>query len=540
MIAALCGFSAALAGFSPDALAAIRALVERPPAVEGAPVLVPVRVEGDEPPVVSLRAELERGETVPCEGRLLWPVRPDAGDGRARWAIASNELRFVAERPAGATDAFLAIELPADSLRARAIALPTGSVAPLWIDPAPIDLFGRLAPRMGATVARGAPDPLLSRPDPDAPFERFRFAIGCALRGWDEPPALDPSKPDAIVARATTALWLAALARVERASTGTAAELAESLIATCRDDSTPAPIAAWIADPTELATVLSLAIDPEREDAGIAERVASWLGVRSPLILWVEDETRDEVVLKIANPTSAEEVVRLSWLNTLWLDENEAPLAALVPPVEIARVRLARPTRPTGDDARPAASDERDELRIEHRGQARAIPLSPIALPVGTFGQSITTFRRPLNLVTAATGIALDAPESLRTTASLRPRLEGWEIFVEARCAGAPTALDSLRIVGAGGTAITVRGDGSVEDPSGVLAGASVEWKVYPDRFRLGLQVPTKWISRVDGSALVELGFRRTGRGGAADAPFASVPWRDAPRPVAFDLLARD
>ncbi|MFN5495214.1 MAG: hypothetical protein ACK5C3_01385, partial [bacterium] len=50
---------------------------------------------------VQLRATASGGATIACEGRLLWPVRPDSAraDG-ARWATASNELRLVAERPA--------------------------------------------------------------------------------------------------------------------------------------------------------------------------------------------------------------------------------------------------------------------------------------------------------------------------------------------------------------------------------------------------------------------------------------------------------
>jgi hypothetical protein len=272
--------------------------------------------------------------------------------------------------------------------------------------------------------------------------------------------------------------------------------------------------------------------------------------VRSPLVLWIEDETRDEVVLAIANPTTSEEVVRISWIESVWLDAGDPPLAALVPPAESLRVRIPRPARagaegdagasPSGEGVPdPARRSESPALRIEHRGQARIVAVSPEVLPVGNAGPSLAAFRQPLTLVSAVSGAAMPAVDSLRTFVSLRPRLEGWEVFAEVRCPDGPTAADALAIVGHDGTVVRVRGDGAVDDPGGVLAGALVEWKAYKDRFRLGFPLPPAWIDRVSGRADVALGFRRSGAQGSVDAPFASVPWRESPRTVSFDLLAR-
>lgn len=544
---ALAAVLVALGAVHAPALAAIRVLVERPHAVEGAPFLVPVRIDGAERGTVPLRATVPGGATVACEGRLLWPVRPDADaiDG-ARWAAASNELRLVADRPANASDAYLAIELPAEARGATTISLPDGRIAPRWLAPAPDDLLPRLATRVSAIVPAGTPDARLTLPDPDAPFERFRFTLGCALRGWPAPAPLDPASPDGIAARATTAMWLAALTRVAQASEGTAAEFAEALVATCGEEGAPTPIAAWIADPVELATLLSLAVDASKEGDTLVESIVSWFRVRSPLILWIEEESGDSVVLAIANPTTSEEVVRISWLDSVWLDASDAPLAALVPPAEAVRVRIPRPVRPTpdaapvrSDDGQPSPRGDTPSLRIEHRGQAQIVTVSPGTLPAGAAGPVLVAFRSPLTLVTASSGAVVPAPDSLRTFVSLRPRLEGWEFFAEVRCPSGPAAADAITFVGADGTAVTVRGDGSVDDPAGVLAGAAVEWKAYKDRFRLGFQLPPAWIDRVDGRAVAAIGVRRSGAQGSADAPFASVPWRRTPRTVAVDLLAR-
>lgn len=540
---------AAICTLDSRAFAAIRVLVERPSAVDGAPLLVPVRVEGAERGTVPLRATVPGGATIACEGRLFWPVRPDESPlDAARWASASNELRLVTERPANQADAYLAIELPPEARGATEIALPNGRISPRWLATPPDDLLVRLAARVSAIVPPGTPDARLTLPDPNAPFERFRFVLGSALRGWEAPPALDPASPDGVAARATTAIWLAALGRLAAFSEGTAAEFAEALVATCREEGAPAPIAAWIADPTELAALLSLAIDPSKEGAVLVDSIVSWFRVRSPLILWIEEETRDSVVLAIANPSTSEEVVRISWLESVWLDADDPPLAALVPPAESLRIRIPRPARADADPsaAPPAESEaglarrnESPALRIEHRGQARIVAVSPEVLPVGNAGPSLASFRRPLTLVSAASGATTPAPDPLRTFVSLRPRLDGWEVFAEVRCAAAPTADDALAIVGKDGTMVRVRGDGSVEDPNGVLAGAAVEWKAYKDRFRLGFPLPPAWIDRVAGRADVALGFRRSGAQGSVDAPFASVPWREIPRAVSFDLLAR-
>ena len=518
----------------------IRALVERPIAVEGAPLLVPVRVDATVPEAIVLRATTAGGAAVPCEGRLLWPVRPEPTptDGR-RWAAASNELRLVSARPSGAVDAYLAVELPTDAQGATAIALPNGRIVPRWVAAAPADLLDRLRLRASAIAPAGAPDALLSRPDPDAPFERFRYAIGGALRGWDPPPAIDERSPDGIAARATTALWLAALGRVAATSEGAAAEFAEALVATCGDERSPAPIAAWIADPGELAALLSLSLDPSKDGMVLVESVVSWFRVRSPLILWVDDESTDSLTLAIANPTSSEEVVRIAWLDNVWLDRDDPPLAALVPPAESVRVRIPRPARPLVDGIPVRDDDARLAFRIEHRGQARTVNIDPEVIPAGAAGPAIVAFRRPLTIVTAASGADIPAPDSLRTFASLRPRLDGWEVFAELRCPDGPTAADELLIAGADGSTVTIRGDGSVDDPGGVLAGAAFEWKAYNDRFRLGFRLPPAWIDRVSASAIGSIGFRRSGAQGVVEAPRTGVPWRPAPRTVPFDLLAR-
>jgi hypothetical protein len=526
--------------------ASLEVLLERPVAVRGAPILVPVRITGAAPAVVSVRAVADDGSTRSFEAQILWPRRPGAGEvSPLRWARASNDLRLSRERPEGAADAYLALDPPAAPQRVARFELGSTRILPRWLEPADADnaadrdasLLARLARRASAVTPVGAPDALLSLPDPAAPFERFRWEIGCALRGWAPPPAFEAGSPDDLAARATTALWLAALSRLAEASEGVAVECAEMLVATCYDDTAPAPIAAWIADPSALSSLLALAIDPSRTGDTLAEAMVSWLRVRSPIQLWVEDETRDEVVLAFANPTSSEEVVRLSWLESVWLDVDDPPLAALAMPGEVTRVRVPRPRRAEIDGARIPQDDGRATLRIEHRGEVRTLVVTPPVVRAGLAGVVLARLVAPLDLVAVSVGTNEAAPPELAAAASLRPRLESWEVFAEVRTARAPGADDAIAFTGVGGTTVVVRGDGSVDDPAGLVAEGTLAFRAYADRFRVGFVLPSAWIERIDGDAVVALGLRRSGAAGVGDAPFASVPWRTHPRLLGIDLL---
>jgi hypothetical protein len=82
----------------------------------------------------------------------------------------------------------------------------------------------------------------------------------------------------------------------------------------------------------------------------------------------------------------------------------------------------------------------------------------------------------------------------MRTVASLRPRLEGWEVFAEVHCSGGPTQHHALVVAGANGTHVVVRGDGSVEDADALIASlgpdAAVEFRAFSDRFRVSFALP--------------------------------------------------
>ena len=256
----------------------------------------------------------------------------------------------------------------------------------------------------------------------------------------------------------------------------------------------------------------------------------------------IDDESRGEVVLAMANPTSVEEIVRIQWLAG-----DEPPLAALVPPTEVVRVRFPRP-RCAEIDGVPIPVAGLDMLRVENRGQVRRITTSPEVIGASVGGNSFVAFTPPLDLVTVATGARSAATPIPRTLAALRPRLEGWEIFVEARGFAQSSTLpdprairDAIEIVGPAGASITVRSDGSVDDPTDALEGlGGVRFRTFSDRYRIGFTVPPAWIDRSGGRTIVTLGFRRRLDGVFFDAPLAVVPWREVPRTIDIDILSRE
>ena len=538
----------------------VRPLASRPHAVRGEPLLVPITVEGSVRESISVRLESANEPTSmrgtpsantprgsanqTVSARILWPNRAvnqrspaasvDDQSTRARWATACNDLRLSSARQSGARDAYLAIDVPIDARDGLRIIIDGATVSPVLHDAASVTLLTDLAVRASALVPSGALDPLLSLPDPLAPFERFRFEIGGALRGWNKPNAFVRASPDDIAARATSALWRAALARIAASSVGTATELAELLVAQCQDEFASAPIAAWIADPRELGALLALIFDPSRSNEQMVEGIVSWMRVRAPLLVWIDNDDSESITLALGNPSADEQVVRLQWLA-----QSDAPLAAVVAPSEVVRVRVPRPIMPSIDGVAIVRS-ETDVLRLEHRGQVRSISVPPTSIASSASGVAWSGFRRPLDLVSVATGTELDPDPALRTYAALRPRLDGWEIFVEARTATQANAADRVIIVSALGDSISIAADGTLEDVGNVLVGAGgFEFRSYADRFRASFVLPAAWIERTGAQGIVGLGFRRVSEAGEADAPYASVPWRASARVARVDILSR-
>jgi hypothetical protein len=533
--------------------------------VPGEPLLIEVRVAATAGATVELIDPADP-RPKPLDARILWPILPaPAGDSLLRWSAAANPMRFVESRPRGPdgvpqSSAFLAVTLPLD-LGVRTEPEPRGSSLrraeprPLQLrvdgatvglrlqPPSPPDLPARLAARASMLVPQGERTDLLSLPDPAAPFERFRTTLGVAMRGWSEPEPFAEGSADALAARAHTALWMAALGRAMEAGPGPTVELAELLVATCSDDTAPAPIAAWIAGAEELRTALRLLLEPEFRGERLAASINEFVRVRQPVLWWIEDSDERSVAFAFANPTTRPQLVRFHWV--IGSEEDMLPLALEVPATEVRRTRVKRPTleRRWFMSGEPEAIER---LRIACGSMDRSVLVPPARVPVGAAGVSISDFFAPLSLPTVSPGARTTPAIATSTTVSLRERLPGWELFIETRqLADEPSrgsdpreAPHSVHACGrAGSVRIDANGAATVEGCD--LPPEALAFAAYPDRTRAAFPLPPEWIVRDDAAVVVEAGFRRTLPGGFVDAPFPCVPWRTRPRTAAFDLTPR-
>lgn len=521
------------------ATAQVAAVSREATAVRGAPVLIEVRVGADAtlPP---LEIVSPSGARAPAEARVIWPFVPPIGRGAlVRWACASNPLRMADERPAGADSAYLAVELPAGLEDRAQIAFGASAVTLSLVDAAPADLLAQLATRASMVAPQGERDAMLSLPDPDAPFERFRFELGAALRAWPEPSPFPEASGNAIAARAHSALWRAALARILESGAGPAVELAELLVASCGDATAPAQIAAWIAHPEELRTVQRLALDREFSGARLASGINEFLRVRSPVLWWVEDSDRESVTVAFANPSTRAQVVRYQWV--AGSDIDVLPLVLDVPAAEVRRARI---TRPAPSEQRLVKSDAPaavEQLRVQCGNFAANVTAPPASLSVTPRGIEVAECFAPLNLLSVSVGARTKSLAVRGTTLAVRERLAGWEIFIELLDIDGTGggSSDSLSAYGGTGGSVRIDASGAVSTQACDLAVDTVEFRASAGRARASFFVPPEWIRREETGTGVDLGFRRTFAAGFADAPFACVPWRKSPRTAAIDLSAR-
>lgn len=521
------------------AVAAVPAWAQVVPAVResigvrGMPLLVEVKVGASAvlPEVAWQGADAAKPARTPASAILLWPYYPQPeGPSLLRWAAPSNPARVTRVRPDGAHSAYLAIEVPADAPESLRLSVGGATVAVAVYESAPKDFTAQLAARASMVAPQGQRDPLLSIPDPRAPFERFRFGLGIAMRGWPAPEPFDTGSADEVAARANEALWMAALARAYRGSPGPVTELAELLVATCSDDTAPAPIAAWIASPEELSSILRLAFEREFTPERLASGINELMRVRSPVLWWIEDSDRQGVTIAFANPTTRAQVVRYQWL--AGSETDVVPLVLDVPAAEVRRARAVRPERVRGAFA-AQEPDALDRLRVTCGGIGVNIVVPPAVLPTDARGLRIEGCFAPLDLASVSPGSrGLRAERSARL--SVRERLKGWEVFVEV--VGATDQPGSIRIVGAPIGSVHIDGAGATEFDGVSLDAEAKEYAAQATGFRASFVMPPEWIQREDERTVVEIGFRREVPGGFVDAPFPSVPWRARPRLGAIDL----
>ena len=424
---------------------------------------------------------------------VLIAPRPD--DGLRSWtrAPAQVDVALVSELPESPEPEtlggiFAMVELPASGEGSIEIGGVTMTVH--WL-PAPKRV------RADAPVLFVPATISDDRPDPNTPFEFWRWALIAERQGAriGEPRGRAAEK---LWARHVQSLWLGALERVRATSRGVHDELSDLLAGVVEDPDYARSVAAWVVRPEDLRTLLALLVDHQRNNAEIVEAALTWARGRWTCTMWVEEDCGDRIRLAVANPTSGERILQLSWNGSA----GESSTSALVvPPHRIARAWVDRPPlQPTAD------AYNNDRMRTESLeatdGEAhmklmvggREYPVKPPALAFGAF-------MPPLSLADIQSSSIEPIAPAWQTSASLRCRAGRWELFVEAfRPQGAPAPERDEVIVRIGDASdpsrvLRITGDGALEMKLGDDDGVAVGFMAWTDRWRARVEIPEKWLA---------------------------------------------
>jgi hypothetical protein len=525
---------------------------QQPVAPLGGVMMLPLDAQrhGDDWPS-TIAVELEDGRRL--IGRVIW-ITPRQPASQRRWTEDPRlvTVRFIEpddDSSSGRGLPFLAVDLPSDA--AGSIALLGHTLQPIWRDPT--------APYAGAPIA-GADQPRLDRiaspalPDPNSPFEYWRWVLLADRLDRRPPPPGDHDDAAALVARHVADLWRIGLARLSERSPGIAAACRDRLTRLCHDDERE--IAAWVADPDTLRDLLDMLLDFNRPLESVARDALSWADGLEPVLLW--PVSHDEVSVTIAglNRSFDQVVARVQFS-----DSDDVPVAVVFPAGELTRVRIDRPavaTPQSGFVIDPPPTESR-ALVIDLGRRTRRITVGPRLVSAQPPGVMLGWLQPPLTLADVEAQGRRSLPAAAVTTAQLRRRADRWEIFFECRrsspsakphaadadrAAPSPTTWQILR--GREGVSLLV---GPADKPNVVLAvpehgdhrlvlgddhgSLQVHRRSYADRWYCRLVLPDQWLTPVDPSAPKQIRFgcvRTHGDSTAIETgPFTGVPWRQAP-----------
>ncbi|MBX3354620.1 MAG: hypothetical protein KF724_02855 [Phycisphaeraceae bacterium] len=436
------------------------------------------------------------------------------------------------------------VETPADF--AGTIEVGAVRVAPAWIDPEPAVAPEVVEARGVLRLTSGTPD----LPDARSPGEYWRWVLlAQELDMTCEAPPF--AAPAALLARHRAELWQAGLERVRRGSPSVAKELRELLTSRVSDpqaQGAPRLIAAWIAGAEELASLLAILLDRQRNDEATMRAALGWMESRSPLTVWLESDAGASITLVAANPLPVEAVVRCAWLEA----PAEVPVALLIPPHGVARTRIERPIervavvpgQPRGEPLERWRGGL--TLRLESGRWRGRLVVGPGIFSVRPPGLGFAAFVPPLSLASAQSQRIEPDPTPWRTTASIRKLARRWELFIEC-LRPEPVAGDQV-IVTVGDPAGTparfsVNEQGAITMLSGgAMGGLAAHAGRYADRWRVRVELPDSWIPEAELGSSERLLFvgleRQPGAGRSRQTAGLPVPAWSPPAPICTDLGA--
>jgi hypothetical protein len=366
------------------------------------------------------------------------------------------------------------------------------------------------------------------------------------------PPALDGFDAlEALVAEHYADLWRLGLHRLAEHSAGVAAHCRDHLTRICRDGDRP--IAAWVADPAQVAQLLGALVDVSLDEQTLLSRALSWTDSRQSLVIWPESDHGDRVRLSIANAAFDPVVVQFNWTDS----PDEVPIAVPIDAGAVERVVVDRPPSSPPPGAFRGADDARQVLRVSAGGRESFVRFAPAVVGARPPGVQFPVFLMSLTLAEIQAAVQRNTPAQRMTRAELRRVSGRWEVFFECRRGGAVLLPADLGTFGSytdvrgvesvtlliGGAvpavALTVPESGPYRLFHGEDPGVAVHRRSYIDRWYCRVELPESWIEPFIAAPMQFGCMRAHGDAEAVETtPKALAPWRREPARVAIDLRA--
>jgi hypothetical protein len=549
MIASTSVALGAVAPAGAEPVRGVRSTDVAPIAVRGGVLMVPLEAERDGdgwPQVIELKPIV--GD--PIVGLVAW-VYPVAPTRTRQWSSDPRGLAVRAVEPTddsaepAAGSPFLLAPLPHEG--SGPLRLGVQTLHPRWRDHANPPVGHGWPARRALELSRG-PD----RPDPDSPFEYWRWVLLAERLGMEPPPVHTYGPAGELVAMHYAELWMLGLARLAEIDPGAAERCRDLLTEICLDGSQP--FAAWVIDPATVGGLLALLLNDDRPAGQIAEAAREWADYQDVIVIRTGSPRPGHVAVAIANPLGEPIAMRFQWVG-----ERRLAAAATLEPGRLTRVVIPQPA----DDAPGAPTDlghreaQVHVLIIDSAGRQQRMTFRVGDLPARPPGFAFTALRQPMTLAEAEAGWQPGLSPQRATTAQFRKIGGRWELFIECRRPNrsqssrdlmAVSGLQDLRGVEAvtvlfgdlgGGPILTVPETGWHRvfrgDHDGTL---EVHRRSYHDRWFCRVVVPESWLTEA-GGRVVRIGLVRTHGDGAEleTAPYATLPWAMDPgrAPISLD-----
>jgi hypothetical protein len=395
-----------------------------------------------------------------------------------------------------------------------------------------------------------APD----RPDPDSPFEYWRWVLLADRMALEPPSSHSYGAAGHLVAEHYAGIWRLGLAQLARIDPGVSARCRALLTEICRDGQKP--FAAWVIDPATVGGLLAILLNFERRDWEIAEAAAEWADLQDVIVMREAPPGPGLAAMAVVNPLREPISVRFSWLGS-----RRIVAAATVEPGTLTRVVIegppvAQPGR--ADLSRPAADVH--VLLMDAAGRQRRLTFRVGAVPALPPGFRFTALRPPMTLAEAQAGWQQALSPERSTTVELRKISRRWELFIDCRRpVQAQPSPDLMAATGVWdtrgieavtvflgpaetGVTLTVPETGWHRifrgDHDGTL---EVHRRSYHDRWFCRIVIPERWHGEADDDPAM-IGLVRTHGDGPAleTSPFPTLPWRMDPGQATINLSSWD